>query len=305
MIRPEVGVADLLHSIVAIAPMDSAEWARIASVLGFRVAPPPETRPTVQLPPAPTDAGMQGAPRVVTVDAATTPVEHSLPLLAPTGRRPTRQSRRFDRVPTLQAELSIGKASPPALEPLLRPLTAAATLRTVALVPHSVGPIDEQAVVRHVASRTPLTRIPRRRGWRLAADVLILEDWGEGMAFFIDDLQQLGDALRLVVGKDNVRVTGFVGDIATPATEAGLQSGTVVLIASDLGISRLAEPEERDDGRWNEIVDAVSAAGAHLLVVTPYGSDRWPPSLARRLPIVSWDRSTTVGAVLKVIRARA
>jgi hypothetical protein len=300
---PEVGIADLIRSVRAIAPDDRAEWARIASLLGFTPPQPTEPRRD-EAEPGAKESRPRTAPRTVRVDTATTAAEDALPLLEPTQPASSPDHQRWSGVASLEQEVPGSASGPPAIEPLLPHSTAASTLRAMALLPDASGALDDVAVVRLVAARKPLARVPRRRNWRLTLDVAVLEDWGEGMGAFLDDVEQFVASLRDVVGRENVRHGGFLGAPVPSLDDVGIVRGTVVLAITDLGLSVRATPDERGPARWIEFVNAVKAADAFAVMLTPYPVDRWPV-WAGDLPIVPWDTTTEVGDVLRVVRARA
>jgi hypothetical protein len=238
------------------------------------------------------------------LDSAAAQREASLPVLQPVERSGSVAPLSFllhvEPLPVEQAT-----TPPPALRPLLPTATGPSLLRAMVVVRGERGPLDVDATVDLVARRRPVERLPLRRSFGAAHDVVVLQDLGPGMDALLEDVDQLIADLRDVVGLPAVRVGAFLGSPAGALAELGLHRGTAVVVVTDLGLSRVAGLDERGWQRWIELADMVSRAGARATVLVPWPPDRWPPEVTGRLTIVTWDHTTTVSDVLRAVRDNA
>lgn len=301
MTRAPIGLGDVFRAIGAIAPDDRARWPGIAAALGFEMLDAARA-------PAPGDGEAAppraAAPPQVELGAAAARREASLPVLAPLdGGAPDAPAPPFlVGVAALAAEPLSAPAAMRAPPPLLAPATAPSIVRALALMPQPRGPLDLDAAVRALARRRALQHLPRRRRDAIAHDVVVLQDLGEGMDAFIEDVETFVDALRQVAGRHAVRLGGFIGRPAEALAELGLHRGTAVVVLTDLGLTRLAGPDERGSARWLELADTTRRAGARATLLVPWPAERWPADVAARVALATWDRSTGVAQVLRAVR---
>lgn len=301
--RSPIGLGDVFQAIAAIAPDDPARWGEIAAVLGFEAT---GELGVPQQPDAPGEAATAPPtrPRDIVLAASTPRQEGALPVLPPASLpSPGSTPPPFlVEVATLPHEAPAGAApiEPPPLQPLWPAATTPSLLRAAVVMPQADGEPDVDALVDALARRRGLQHLPRRRAWRIARDVVLLQDLGAGMDAFLDDMEPLLQALRQVAGQHAVRDEAFLGRPLEALERAGCHRGTAVVVLSDLGLGRLATAEERDPARWFELADAVARVQARLTVLTPW--DRWPAELAARLSLVTWDRGTGVAQVMHAVR---
>ena len=187
--------------------------------------------------------------------------------------------------------------------PLFAPATSASLLRATVVMPEPRGRLDIAAIASAVARRRPLARLPRLPFDAIARDVVVLQDLGEGMDAFVDDVEGFIATLQQVTGRSALRVGGFLGRPAEALAELGCHRGTAVVVLSDLGLGRLARPDERGLRRWTELADATRRVGARVTALVPWPATRWPPALAACLALVTWDRTTGVAQVMRAVRA--
>ncbi len=176
------------------------------------------------------------------------------------------------------------------------------------------GEPDVEATVERIASGATLSELPRRALARVAPSVQLLLDRSAAMLPFHEDLADLEQRVRLLVHEPVLSVLGFdsmplrASGAASRRTWRAYReahaptSGTLVLVASDLGIG--VAPEGSAPGsvaEWLEFHDFVRAANATLRVLVPYGRERWPVGL-RRLPALEWDRSLPVAELVRLVR---
>ena len=298
-----VGLGDVWRAIAAIAPDDTARWAAISATLGFQFSELKSDGRTGTGGGELGKPGQAGVPRAVAVDTAIGPSEAALPII-----EPTETENGTDVPPFLSHVAELPRDDTPVRGPSIEALfagpTAPSILRAAVVVPQATGPIDVARTVDVIATRRPLERLPRRRSWRPAQDVVVLPDLGRGMDAFAEDVDQLVADLERVVGRDAVRVSGFVGRPALGLAELGPRRGTRVLILTDLGVSTLAGPDEIGRKRWVELADLVRTTQAQVTVLVPWPPDDPRAAVASGLPLVTWDRATSVAQVLRAVRDR-
>jgi hypothetical protein len=318
MIGTPVGLADLVHALKRLHPRDHGARSSIASLLGFTVEdlldapveeiPPPSavTSPEIQPllePPTPPDQGARHD-RAFRVrrrarGAASSDVGRAQ-LVVPQGAVLPAAAR--------------GEGAPPPLAPLLTPQWSRALLATLARSWVASGEVHLHRLVTAIADRQPLQRVPRIATPTVRRGLQILVDVGEGMTPFARDQSSLVAAARRVVGDESVSVLRFIGsplsrcwrekrpkaiDYRPPA------AGTPILLLTALNIgSGPAAQDISSDDEWLAFAALVRHAGCPVTALVPYGSDRWPDSLRRALPIVAWDRTSDVRSVQRIAPAR-
>jgi hypothetical protein len=319
----ETGLGDLVRAFRRLAPRDPDEARAIAQLLG--VAPPlttpsrthsdEPTPPTLPLRPhlerdngrttsesggTSSDSGGDGrAPDV----GATTPVfVDPLPDEGPS----------LEAVPATSLQTWGWTGTAPALETLFEPRAMRNVLAGLAAVWRREGVPDLTALVDDVVRCRPIRRLPRRLQATLRGGVQVLEDRGEGMEPFARDATELIEALRRVAGKSQVEVLGFNGFPAIAGagptrkwtTYRPPTDGRAVLVLTDLGISPVPTDPANVPERWIDLATSWRQAGASVAVLVPYPARRWPAGLGAALPLVEWDRGTTVASVRQTMRAR-
>lgn len=300
-----IGVGDVFRAIAAIAPDEREAWPAIAAALGFEL-------PTSTAAAAGQDdarAGADGRPAgpvmKVPTGSAMARQEASLPVLAPLEALAKQAAPFLVGVQVLPREEATTDAAVPALLPLLAPHTAPSIVRATVVRAQPDGPLDLPEVVRALARRRMGGRLPRRRRLAIAHDVVVLRDLGEGMDLFAEDADQWLAALRRVAGQHGVREGGFLGRPVEALLEMGVTRGTAVVVLTDLGLTPIAGPQERGSERWLELAAFTQRVGARALALVPWPESRWPPDIAARLALATWDRHTRVGQVMRAVRDHA
>lgn len=262
-----------------VAPLPDVTRARITTT---------ESGPNEQ-----TGRGGLGARRLVLRNVTSTP---------PTARGRT----------TLPADTQT-LASPP-FEPLLRTVAARAVVSAALARRTATGGLDAARLVDLVASRKPIRELPRLLASGVAPSTRVMIDCGPGMAPFARDAIELGQNISAVASRDRTEVLRFwqsplcVGTSARSAVAHELPPpATAVVAISDLGISGAGIGLPDLEQQWLDFRGQLTEAKCSLVVFVPYPDARWPPVLAESLPLVCWDRSTTLAdvRVASAPRARA
>lgn len=304
----DVGVADLLRVWRTLGGDDYARQ-RMAQMMGFTLSsdesPPMVEAASNPTPPAPPPPTVPGIP-----ERGPTP-------------RPKSRSHRRELVPVRQEVPSpLGAAVPMQLEtvpspdpdrpknipthpPLFDGHVAPSLLAALVAVEVNQTEVDMDRAVRLLAERQSMSSLPVRRRRTLVRGVQLLTDIGLGMAPFRRDIEQLVALTTATIGSSATQRLQFAD---TPLRGAGPGArrtwtrsylppalGTPVLIATDLGIGgpsdhyAASRPED-----WLVLSAMLARRGSPLVVLVPYPRPRWPRPLVGRVPIVTWDRSTTL-----------
>jgi len=197
-------------------------------------------------------------------------------------------------------------ADVPPLEPLplLVPRWTRAILSTALSAATASEEIDLPAAIDLLASGHPLRALPRRRAGRIAPAAQVLIDAGESMTPFLADQARLLADLAQVIGGSSLEMLKFVG---TPLRNAGRGArrswpvysppppGTAIVLVTDLGIADTGFGQAAPDtAEWMRFLELLQLRGCPAIALVPYGPHRWPARIAHVLPIITWDRATTV-----------
>ncbi|WP_433261860.1 hypothetical protein ACQPZF_27960 [Actinosynnema sp. CS-041913] len=187
---------------------------------------------------------------------------------------------------------------------LLSPRSERAILQTMLSRPVPDGKVDMPALVDSIARGLPIRALPRENVRTSRFGVQVLVDVGPAMAPFATDQRALVDQVRAVVGKHATEVRHFAdsplrgvwhadGDVAGPYHPPA--PGCRVLLLSDLGLG--GSPLERHRSRraeWARFTTILRWHGCSPIGLLPFPPRRWPGWLRALLPLVCWDRTTTV-----------
>jgi hypothetical protein len=244
-------------------------------------------------------------------------------------RSPYTRSVARRSAPQLGGDMVLGEAAevklertewvaPPDAEALVAPGRQRALAIAIAGAPDA-GPIDVRRLVDDVAARRR-RRAPRREVRRtLRHGVQLLVDGGPALEPFDADVALLTAWLARVASPTGVQRLRFSADplVVTappgrgrsrpqprPYRELLPRRGCTVLVAGDLGIGQpRSGPLPAPPAAWREHHRLVRQAGCRALYLVPYPAERWPPSLARQLPIVCWRDGLRAEQVLAAVRA--
>jgi len=308
-------LADAARAFAALRPGDDATRAAIARLLGL--AAPTATSRLASGP----AAGDQGRPSSRTLGPGGTagqapePAEASrsldrLPLLEPVGREAADVTSWSpgESMPRVTAE---HLAAVPSYDPLFAPRSAVSVIHALLAQDARDGPVDVAALVDTVARLRPIREIPHERRLTLRFGAQLLLDVGEGMEPFARDEEMFADQVQRVTG--TATPVGYFADCPLRGTGSGSISswdryrpphaGTPVLVVSDFGIGGpLLYPQRSRLEEWARFAQLLAEAGCPVAGLVPYPPARWPADLARLIPLLTWDRGTTVGAVMARIR---
>jgi hypothetical protein len=314
--RPEIGLADLATAVTTLDATDETP-ARIARLLGLapvedrRSSTREETDAQIHVraeQPAVADAPRDPGPDHTPGEAGgianqpqlkleTTPLDR-VAIDPPSGLKAAWPAP-AGRAPAVAASRNI--------EPLLEPRLTMGILAGVIRTWHRDGAVDADAAAQLIARRRPMARVPRLFQSTLRMGVELLVDRGEGMALFEPDVEQLIATIRRLVGAavsvrsfDESPLKSGSGPRRLWTTYEPPSRGTPVVALTDFGIVRPAATVIRD---WLVLSRRLRLHGCPLIGFVPWPQKRHPPELRREIPMLVWDRATTVSS-LRGLRER-
>jgi hypothetical protein len=181
-------------------------------------------------------------------------------------------------------------------------LTASIATRRPGLVP------DVPRLIQALTRGRTLDEFPYRSFPSLYRGVQLLMDTSEAMTAFLEDLDDLAKALTTIVGTHACDLFQFAGDPnhASRWSEGFREvrwqpvSGRPIVLATDFGIGAPAAAQDRAGlGDWRRFVQQTNEAGVPVVAFVPYGRDRWPKSLTRRIGFIQWDPRTRASHIKK------
>lgn len=173
--------------------------------------------------------------------------------------------------------------------------------------------LDDRALVRAVAHRSPVRRLPFRPRPTTRLGMQLVLDGSESMLPFRADQRWLRELADAVVGRGRVEVLRFQGTPWRGVRAVGRRgrvayraptAGTPVVVVSDLGLRRLPFSGASAAGlaEWRDRLDAVRRAGCPVVCLTPYEAWAHPWTLRRRVALIPLDRRTSIRAAWRESR---
>jgi hypothetical protein len=308
----EIWVGDLVRALAALRGVQGRRDvgdvtpAAIGRLLGLtpRAVAGPEASSSPPLPesrhapsPGPAPGDQAGGDPADALD--------DVPLLKPAGGQRTAGEGWLPGESLPRVTIAQLGVQPPHM-PLLAPRSATSAVRTLLAQQADDGPVDAAALVDAIAGRRPLPRIPREPMTTLRFGAQLLLDAGEGMEPFVRDEELLAEQVRQVAG--TATRAAFFADCPLRGAGSGSAGSwdqytapppqTRVLVVSDFGIggpvlhARRSRPQE-----WTAFFRLLASAHCSVTGLVPYPPSRWPASIARQIPLVSWDRRSPAGAL--------
>jgi hypothetical protein len=184
-----------------------------------------------------------------------------------------------------------------------------AILRDMATVSTPSGELDTRRAIAQLARGDAITALPQRHRRTLSPSIGLLFDAGPTMLPFSRDKQQLGATALRLLGKERVRIADFIGSpsqgvraqrqVRWEALRWPVRGATLVVI-SDLGIGAPHLSDAEHD--WAPWLREAHGRGIRTLALIPYEASRWP-AVAQGFDLaMSWDLSTGVQAVRRLMR---
>ncbi|MGV9787442.1 hypothetical protein [Streptomyces sp. NPDC003435] len=317
----EVWLGDVARAARALGTRSPEDYARIAALLGMGGTPagPPgpgeadltPDEPGRQAPARPEDPGRPPAedPDPSVFGRRDEPAEHATVTVLVPGDEPHRPHHSWG-TPSLPRPRGRGEAAPkPPHLPLLAPRSTAALLTSVLSRIAPEGELDVDRATEELAHARPLTAIPRLPLATLRHGVQILADTSRAMEPFARDVEDVIGHVRALAGVAGTQVLRFAD---VPTRGAGERAratwrrpylpprpGARVLILSDLGAGGPAlNPWRATEQEWRATVGAIRRRGCAPVALVPLPERYWPRWARTLLPLVVWDRGTTVGKAL-------
>ncbi|MCP4340058.1 MAG: hypothetical protein GY799_14500 [Desulfobulbaceae bacterium] len=307
----DIWLGDLIRSWEIFAPANDATSKLLAGLLGFTwtaeipdkkkpVPPDSETETlttseVIQPPPPP-----PAAPPLPVQEPEPDPLATELPQLE-SQQKEQMWKTEWASVQLLPPPVSNIKPYPVIVPPLFRPGWSRTIVTTMASRRLPIGSIDEERLVRTMASAQPVRTIPRRPRWSTSLGLQLLIDKGPGMAPFVTDQIAIARQFNECVGGERLEKCRFCNSPLRGLSIAGSlveyrppQPGVPVVAVSDLGLGapdthiNSSRPDE-----WLALARLLAARDSALAVLVPWPRERIPSRLRRSLAIVEWDRLTS------------
>ena len=167
------------------------------------------------------------------------------------------------------------------------------------------GEIDIRRALETMVSGK-LAELPRMYLPTLARGCQVMVDVSAGMSPFARDCWQLIDALRSIVGREQIQVFyfkhcpiyGVEAENSAHFVPFKAILTTPVLLLTDLGFATPAFSLRRAMVQdWIHLAQYLRDESCLLLTLVPYPRHRWPRRLSKEMTIIQWDRDTTANAV--------
>jgi hypothetical protein len=179
-------------------------------------------------------------------------------------------------------------------EPLQRRASTSAVVQALLSRQMPDSEVDVPALVEQLASGQAVSELPRLAQATLRFGAHVLVDRSDGMSLFWRDQRTLVDAIRNVVGAALTDVSVITGSPRRMHRKHQHPApGRAVLALAGFGIRR--GRAERDV--WEAYVSWLRQRDCRVVALVPFTRDRWPAWLTALMPVVCWDRVTTIGAV--------
>jgi hypothetical protein len=320
MKRSVISSGDALRAVAALKPRDEETLHALVRMLGLTLGGGPATRAAPSI-----GVWKQSAPKSLSTAAIQLPAREPEQAVLSANQAPVASRLRHVRSgsaapvpPTWLEEPGdvLGTAMPAGEAPRKRALFNRVSRRGIlsaalaTLVPE--GDLDIDAIVDIVGRGRALDRLPRLPAPTLRGGAQLLLDISAGMDPYLEDQQQILNALDDILADDRLDVLYFAG---CPDRGAGRgprdgwvpwtppPRGVPVVVLSDLGIGGPVLDEDRaTPAEWLRFAQRVQAEGHTLVALVPYDASRWPAALAREMVLIHWSERTTVGAVRRTIR---
>jgi hypothetical protein len=306
----DIWLGDVARAFAALRPRTSEERRAIAGLLGVGEIERPHAQD--QMPPL---RGAGSEVRQATgqddrVDdnaglAAQPAAPAELPLLTPVEQKPVKAIGWGVR--SLPRATGGQLTAVPGRDPLLAPRSAAAILQAMLARSVEEGQLNVPAMVEALARRKSIERLPRETRRTLRFGVQVLVDLGLAMQPFGRDQARLIAQVRAIAGPQRTSIQYFAdaptrgAGPAPPRTWREYEppdAGTRVLVLSSFGLSGPALYADRSrPEEWRSFVGELQQQGCDLVALVPVPEDRWPRWLSMLVPLVCWDRTSTVSRV--------
>ncbi|MFJ4695411.1 hypothetical protein [Streptomyces sp. NPDC088766] len=318
----EAWLGDVARAARALGARTAEDFARIAGLLGVGGGGAAD----VELPPRSEEGRGDPAREATAREAPERPARDQEPpplfqrrpttagtstvtVLVPVERQPRRPARWTTDPMARPPGRDQAPVRPPHL-PLLAPRSTAALLTVLLARITRDGELDVERATEHLAQARPLTAIPRLPLPTLRYGVQILADSSSAMEPFARDVDDVIGHVRALAGVAGTQVLRFA-DVplrgAGPGPRATWQRpyrpprpGVRVLILSDLGAGGSAvNPWRATEQEWRTTIAAIRQRGCEPVALVPLPERLWPDwARGGLLPMVAWDRGTTVGKAL-------
>lgn len=211
-----------------------------------------------------------------------------------------------DHDPLPQADV-VKSRQPIPFTPLLRPGATRGIIQSALSTLQREGEIDVDAAVRELACARPVPELPRCSRPTLRFGVQVMLDRSTGMHPFLSDQDDLVERIRNVAGAHATTEWFFEASPQMGRSGSGefhyrAPATGRVLVVSGFGIvAGTRWFSDRDE--WVVLADLWHRRGIQPVALVPFPVSRVPRWLRSMMPVITWDRTTTVGTVRAALLA--
>jgi len=318
--RSEIGLGDLVQTLVKLPTGDQAELDRMARCLRFEAGAlavaTPDYRPTLRPRPSPeplpspaTNPAMPSAPEppiplpdeILRIDIAKLPGTwdaESIPILPPEI--------------ACRAPLELDAPRPPPVPrwPLFPPRTARGLLGAAVMRPAADGDPDLARLIQAIILKRPVRILPRLPRPSARSGCQLLLDFSDALAPWWEDLRALIGQFHALLGEAACPVYEFTGDPrdALHWTEAaGEEAWRAVpnqplVLVTDFGLIRIPGGEPRPSlAIWCRFAEHCRRKGVPVVAITPLRRERCPHALGQAMALVHWNPTTRAADIKRLI----
>ena len=299
------------RAVAAPGPMQLDAADDVAPIRPKPAPKPPPKPPPAPAAQAPSPTPPPSAPRATLADATTVT---ALPgRAAPPA--PVRAMPAGAAADAADAADTATPLRPPVPAAILAASHARAVLSLLGATRGEVNAPDLPALITWLARGRPVTRVPRLQALTTRRGVQLLIDRGAAMAPLAADREQVRAGLVRLLGADRVDTLYFAGcptrgvgpgarrswqpDWKTPAR------GMPVIVIGTLGLAgAVLDDDAAAASEWAGFAEQARAGGNPVIVLSPFGPERWPAELVRAFVWVPWSERLSA-AQLNRIRSDA
>jgi hypothetical protein len=219
---------------------------------------------------------------------------------------------RVAATPALRAGPVASRSRAPLAASILAARQARAVLTLLAASQGELRLPDLGRAIQELAEGRVLRMLPLQRALTTRRGIQLLIDCSAAMAPLAFDCEHVRSALTRLLGTTSVETAYFVGcPVRDPRIGAHDErepwqspaAGVPIVLVSDMGLagSTLHEDWASPD-EWLKFAELARASGNPVIVLSPYGSDRWPDVLARRFTWVPWSERLSAAQLNRIRR---
>lgn len=296
------------RAVAAPGPMQLDAADDVAPIRPKPAPKPPPKPPPAPAAQAPSPTPPPSAPRATLADATT--------VTALPGRAaPPAPVRAMPAGAAADTADTATPLRPPVPAAILAASHARAVLSLLGATRGEVNAPNLPALITWLARGRPVTRVPRLQALTTRRGVQLLIDRGAAMAPLAADREQVRAGLVRLLGADRVDTLYFAGCPIRGVGPGARRSwqpewkaparGMPVIVIGTLGLAgSVLDDDAAAASEWAGFAEQARVGGNPVIVLSPFGAERWPAELVRAFVWVPWSERLSA-AQLNRIRSDA